>query len=204
MTIERGQDWGRETEVPPDLVVSTNDARTCELVAAGRAVAAVKGDVAVTLGSRVAPKAGSRGRKLPVDLLDVMLRVGGEPRRCVAVAHVEIGQPWWRGGRWRGAAHFVMNTGHWRSHDIVPRGHPNDGRFEVMTVSAGMSARQRWLAWRRSVLGTHLPHPGLSVSSLTETSFAGRHLVVRVDGRRVRGVSEVEVRVRPDAGWLWM
>ena len=112
MTIERGQDWGRETEVPPDLVVSTNDARTCELVAAGRAVAAVKGDVAVTLGSRVAPIAGSRGRKLPVDLLDVMLRVGAEPRRCVAVAHVEIGQPWWRGGRLRGAAHFVMNMGH--------------------------------------------------------------------------------------------
>ena len=49
-----------------------------------------------------------------------------------------------------------------RAHDVAPRAHPNDGRFDVVEVSAAMPARARLQAWRRLATGTHVPHPDIT------------------------------------------
>ncbi len=84
--------------------------------------------------------------------------------------------------------------------DVVPRGHPNDGKLDLLRVDPAMPARVRWQAARRARTGTHLPHPQLAVSQPTavELTFA-RPLHLWVDGRRWHTAAAVRLTVEPDA-----
>jgi diacylglycerol kinase family enzyme len=80
--------------------------------------------------------------------------------------------------------------------DVSPRGHPADGRVEVIAVDDGLGLRARLQARRRLRTGTHLPHPAIS----TRSSRAGewvfdRPMAVAVDGRRHRGVRTLRFEV---------
>lgn len=203
MTIERGREWGGEGVVPSDLVVVSRDREACRAVLGGAPVSVIGGDLALTIGSTAAPAVGATARALPIDVLEVVMSRSSGEVRTAAVAHVVVSNPWWRGGRWRGETNFVMNVEYLAGRDVAPRGHPNDGRFEVVSVAREMNLRQRSIAWRRSRLGNHLPHPMLRLRSESRLVVVGTRLVVAVDGRRWRGVGRVEVAVRPDAGTVW-
>jgi diacylglycerol kinase family enzyme len=83
---------------------------------------------------------------------------------------------------------------------VAPRAHPNDGRFDVVEIAAGMRLRERWEARRRLPTGTHVPHPSISVRTATSWGWsdpAGAH--VWVDGVDIGQRTAVDVTIRPDA-----
>jgi diacylglycerol kinase family enzyme len=68
------------------------------------------------------------------------------------------------------ATTVVVATGQFlRGADLVPRGHPGDGRLEVQVY--GLDPGQRAPMRGRLAVGTHVPHPGI-------TEASGRHVVV--------------------------
>lgn len=68
-----------------------------------------------------------------------------------------------------------------RGHDIVPGGHPGDGRAEVQVYRV---ARREWRALRRRLAtGIHLPHPAIVTSSVRHYELASaRPFPVELDG----------------------
>ena len=93
-------------------------------------------------------------QRLPLDALRVRL----DDVDMLAVAHVVARHGWWRG-----PLLAVLNCAYIGDWNVAPRAHPNDGRFDVVEVSAAMSVRQRLQARRRLPLGTHVPHPQIAV-----------------------------------------
>jgi len=82
--------------------------------------------------------------------------------------------------------------------DVVPRGHPGDGRVEVQVYA--LRPGERRAMRRRLADGTHVPHPRI-------TQATGRVVVVRAparvplvtDGRPHGAPEEVRLEVRPGA-----
>jgi hypothetical protein len=190
MTIRKGHEWGTEVDRPTDLLVASSDTELARLLAldAVPPLAVGGGDVHRSLGS---PTAGPRVRRVDMDAL----RVDADGEVMVAVAHVVARRSWWRG-----PIVGVFNVEHRGSWDVAPRGHPNDGRAEIVEVDASMGVRARLQAWRRLPTGTHLPHPAIHVASRPDDRWDfERPMHLCVDGRRLGSVSELRVTVVPDA-----
>jgi len=198
VTVRRGEDWGRRAARPADVVEVADDAAAAALVDAAR------------WEGRPAPKVGLRGGDLrrtlgggaPVDHLadsvgeypiDVGLAVLGGVERAF-VAHLVA-----RGSWWRGEVVAAMNAEHLGTWDVAPRGHPNDGRLDVLHV-VDLGLGDRWKAWRRLPTGTHVPHPGIELRPTAAVDLVlGRPLTVWLDGRRAGTTDHLVVRVEPDA-----
>ncbi|MCU1345277.1 MAG: hypothetical protein JWL70_1543 [Acidimicrobiia bacterium] len=129
---------------------------------------------------------------LPVDLAVAVL----DDRQYCFVAHLVARKTWWRG-----EVVAVMNAQFIGAWDVAPRGHPNDGRLDVVHVDAAMSRRARWQARGRLSTGTYLPHPQIATRSVKEwTTVLADPLDVWLDGVRVaREVRQISVRCVPDA-----
>lgn len=204
MTIKPGQAWGRSVPRPPGLVVVHSDVELARAISQerGSPIGVGGGDLARTLG--VTPSSASTLTTRPtvneylIDLLEVRLDGAEEP--IVACAHVVARSPWGSGHWLRGRILVVMNAefiGEW---DIAPRGHPNDGRAEVVEVEASMSLRERFAARRRLATGAHVPHPRIATRSIRAGSWTfERPLEIVADGRRIGRASALSVRVVPDA-----
>lgn len=193
MTIKRGVDWGEEVEHPTEPVELTSDAAVAASIASGesRPLLVRGGDLHRSLGSPVGPAT----RRLAIDVI----RVTADGAAAIAVAHVVVRR---RGplGWWRGPIIAVMNVDHVGPWDVAPRAHPNDGRLDIVEVSAVMSVRHRWQARRRLATGTHLPHPAITNRPTVEASFEfAEALSVWVDGVNQGTVRALHVRVEPDA-----
>jgi hypothetical protein len=208
MTIKPGQAWGRPVPRPPDLLVMHSDVELARAVSheRGSPVGVGGGDLARTLGVTAARAATLA--TLPtvneylIDLMEVRLDDAEEP--IVACAHVVARSPWSSGHWLRGRILVVMNAefiGEW---DLAPRGHPNDGRVEVVDVAASMSARERVAARRRLPTGTHVPHPSIATRTVRTGSWRfERPLDVVVDGRRVDRASTLSIDVLADAATVY-
>lgn len=191
MTIEKGATWGEPGLLPVDAVVCLDDAAVAS--AADRVVVASGGDLHRGLGSPRAKSPGDECIILPVDLMRVSVETADGTRVVVpAAAHVCIGRFGARGG-------FLglINAGFVDGSNLAPRGHPGDGQVELVTMEANVPWRQRWMARRRAVTGTHVPHPMIRVTALDswEADVAGGEL--RVDGVVVAGARRVAVSVEP-------
>lgn len=207
MTISKGTPWGRAVGRPVELLTAETDAELTARLEARRRdpaappVAAAAGDMARTLG--VTTLAGrSTLTELPIDLFDVRLgERDGELRRLVGCAHVVMRPPAWRGGWLRGRVVVVMNAEFIGDWDVAPRGHPNDGRVEVLELGAALGVRQRLAAHRRVRTGTHVPHPLITTRSIRRGSWTfERPVAVFVDGVDAGTAQRVELDVIPDAG----
>jgi hypothetical protein len=208
MTIKPGQAWGRPVPRPSDLVVVHSDIELATAISQerGSPIGVGGGDLARTLGVTSARADTLTTRptvnEYPIDLLEVRLDGADEP--IVACAHVVARSPWSSGHWLRGRILVVMNAefiGEW---DIAPRGHPNDGRVEVVDVDASMSTRERMAARRRLPTGTHVPHPSITARTVRTGSWQfERPLDVVVDGRRVDRASMLSIDVVPDAATVY-
>lgn len=190
MTVRKGAEWGERIARPDGLVVATSDAELAELVDGGSAapLAVAAGDLRRTLGDGVA---GPMVQRVPLDAL----RIVADGVELCAVAHVVARRSWWR-GRVVG----VFNCEHLGRWDVAPRGHPNDGRAEVIEVDATMPVRARVQAWRRLPSGTHVPHPAIRVSQCTTATWEfAPPLTLYADGRRRGTVRRLTVMVEADA-----
>jgi hypothetical protein len=127
------------------------------------------------------------GRAAPVVGL-----LGGVERAFVA--HLVARRSWWRG-----EVVAAMNAEHLGPWDVAPRGHPNDGRLDVVHV-VDLGLHDRWKAWRRLPTGTHVPHPAISVRPTASADLALRRpLRVLLDGRPAGSTDHLAIRVDPDA-----
>lgn len=201
MTIRPGESWG-ETVPLGDVVVAQADRRLVEIAAErpGADVAVQGGDLWRTLGARRLPDdrvPEAQVLRVPVDVVDVELPDGSAHR---AAAHVVLRRPWTSGGWFRGEVVAVMNAEWWNELDVVPRGHPNDGRVEVIRLDPSVGPRQRLAIRRRMRSASHLPHPGLTTRSVRAATIeVDRPAVVLVDGSAVGTATSVSVTVVPDA-----
>ena len=76
----------------------------------------------------------------------------------------------------------VANGQFLRGADLVPRGHPGDGRLEVQVY--GVPPRQRAPLRRRLRAGGHLPHPQIATATGRRVEVRWSHPVpLEVDGR---------------------
>jgi hypothetical protein len=199
MTIGRGAAWGDRVAPPSGMIEAHDDAAFVRL-ALGPPPASVRltgGDLARTVGAASARVGtGSTVLALPVDLLELTTDIGD----FTACAHVVARPPWSRGGPWFGALVVVMNVQFIGDWDVAPRGHPNDGRAEVLQIDGSLPLRQRLAVRRRLPLGTHVPHPGIATRSVRDATFEFRRpMVLRVDGVDVGAARSMAVHVHPDA-----
>jgi hypothetical protein len=202
MTIRKGEAWGTIGPVPAGAVRVHSDAELHRNVHAARTRSTTM-PVFVLLGGSLMRAVGGSGDAarlagevalLPVDLV----RVGLDDTTTWAVAHViaRRSRRWWL----RGPIVAAMNAEFIGDWDVTPRGHPNDGRIDLLEVSAAMSVRDRWRAMKRLPSGTHLPHPEISVqrTATAERTFE-RPMRVWVDDVVMGETRTLRLTVEPDA-----
>ena len=198
MTIRKGEPWGEVGTLPEDGVVVRSDAAARAVVTAARradaplpALGLLGGDLCRALGGTGDEDRlrSSGATVVPVDLGAVLV----DGRLHWFVAHLVARRGWWRG---RVVA--VMNAQHLGPWDVAPRGHPNDGRLDVL--DGDLSLGDRWKARSRLRTGTHVPHPGITerhVAALQLELAPGTH--VWLDGEDVGPARSLSIRVEPDA-----
>jgi len=210
--IRPGEEWGRPTTAAPDLEVAGGDADLAAAVSAcGGALVRFRPDGTSDLAGAVGlgPGPSSRGIELPLDLLRLddgraganMVVIGAPPdavgrfsRRFGANVRVDD-KPLFHGP----CTTIVIATGQFRRGlDLVPRGHPGDGRAEVQVYC--VRARERPELRARLATGTHVPHPGITQRSGARIDVtADRRVALEVDGRPESATDLVRIRVEPNA-----
>jgi len=201
MTIKPGRPWGERRVPPSALERADSDGDAAALIAGGhREFLLTGGDMWRTVGG----SASHDGlcTVVPVDLLTVEFGVGDIVEHTWALAHAAFDRS--NGALGRGEVSYVMNAQYLRQWDLAPRGHPNDGRMDVVTISADMSWRQRRLMRRRLTTGTHLPHPRISTQSLADPWTADGPGTLSLDGTRVVSVEWVRIGLEADALTIWI
>ena len=146
---------------------------------------------------------------LPVDALVLddgslslnlcVLGVAPDRLRWSTAAHdVEVlldGRPWFAGR----ATTVVVASGQFlRGNDLVPRGHPGDGKAEIQVYELRRGERRAMRA--RLPTGAHLPHPRIRSRTAGSVEVRGpTPLALEVDGEVRTPVSGLRIRVEPGA-----
>lgn len=213
--IRRGEPWGRPAGDAPELVVEGSDRELARAGADPTTGVVVwhptpGSDLARSLGWSADHRAPPRDLLLPLDLLRVVgvgpavnaVVLGCPPRRLrwhhrpFGVEITVDGRP---SSRCRATTVIVASGQFVEGDDLVPRGHPGDGRVEVQTYAVPPS--QRAELRRRLHIGAHLPHPGITQRVARERVVieASRPVRCFVDGHRGARRRTVEVSVEPSA-----
>jgi hypothetical protein len=225
--IRPGEEWGRPSAAAPDLEVRGSDADLAAAIAT-RPGALVRfapdptSDLAgaVGLGRGVAPNTGGGGVEVALDVLSLtdgrtavnMIVVGSPPdassgrfvrrivptgfgvRRFGATVRVDD-RPVFHGP----CTGIVIATGQFRNGlDVVPRGHPGDGRAEVQVYA--VPGRERRQLRARLATGTHVPHPKITQRTGARVFVSvDRPVPVELDGRPAPRSDRIDVEVVPNA-----
>jgi hypothetical protein len=212
--IRPGEPWGSPASAPADLEVGGDDAALAAAVAAapGALVAFRPGpgsDLARAVGLRPGSEATVPATELPIDAL----RIAGDGLACNAVVlgeppdrlrwasaarslEVDVdGHPWFAGA----ATSVVIANGQFlREADLVPRGHPGDGRLEVQVYE--LRRRERRAMRRRLATGAHVPHPRIRSRTARRVEVRARNVwALEVDGVRAQPVRQLAAEVVPAA-----
>lgn len=203
MTISKHLEWGRDILKPEDLVICQDDAAASRLLTllVGESkhlpIIAIKSSkLARALGTNGAQLESKSMRALPFDLIKInFTNSSNEKVMVIAIGYALLRNSWWRG-----EITAVLNTSFIDDWDCAPRSHPNDGKFDVVTVGSQMRPMQRLIASRRLRLGTHLPHPQISTHQATSLELSSNALPnLFVDGQRFAKVSQISFALLPDA-----
>jgi hypothetical protein len=211
--IRPGEPWGRPATAPADVEVSGGDAELASAVAATpgglvRFHPDASSDLAAAVGLRAGAEPAAPASELPVDavrLADglacnaIVLGVAPDDLRWTSPAReVEVaidGGPWFAGH----ATTLVIANGQFlRGADLVPRGHPGDGRLEIQVYSLRRAERRAMR--RRLATGTHVPHTRIRTRAARAVDVrASRLLALEVDGRARAAVTTLHAEVVPGA-----
>jgi len=199
MTIHKGQQWGDLRVPPEDLVIADSDAELRHILDGDDAwppvVGLSGGDLMRTVGGSGHLARFTSGQPLPHLPIDVVRVVADESRETLFVAHLVARRGWWRGEVWA-----AMNAEFFGTWDLVPRGHPNDGKIDIVTASADLSVRQRSMTRRRLKIGTHMPHPHISMTSRASATIQlAEATPLWLDGERWERAQRIDLTVVPDA-----
>jgi hypothetical protein len=219
MVIRKGEAWERPAAGPPEWTLHGTDA---ELAAAVRGrpgtrvgLDPARGcDLARALGLQ--PTGGAGPREAPAhDLaVDALRVVVGDDRELFGVNLLALGTApdrlsWWsrrasvtvsvdgRVVHEGTASSVVVASGQYlRGADVVPRGHPGDGRLEVQVYAPRRGEAHE--VRRRLAVGTHLPNPRIhQTSGTTVEVVTARTWPIELDGIPVPGASRIRITVIP-------
>jgi hypothetical protein len=216
VTLRKGVPWGRPASAPADVVVDGDDADLAAAVAEQPGArlsfrAAPGSDFARAVGLTAASDSAI---ELPCDVLEVE----ADGTRQTAVNMVVFGtapdrQRWWSRARrvlvrvdgrvvhdGDASGVVIANGQHLRGYDVVPRGHPGDGRAEVHVYALRRGERRAMRSRLRD--GTHLPHPRIVTASSSgpiDVWAAEGIRPLEIDGRSRSPVTGLTVTVRPGA-----
>jgi len=215
--IGKGREWGRPARSEADVVVVGDDrALAAQVAATPGALVAFRPNVRSALARAIGLAPGDEaatGTELTMDALD--LEAGGDGP-VVAVNLVVFGTPPERLSRWTRAARVDIRTddeewfagrastvviavGQWRHGvDLVPRGHPGDGRVELQAYAPAPGERRAMR--RRLASGSHLPHPRIMTRTVRRVAIsAARPLPLEVDGEARPTATSLVATVRSGA-----
>ena len=191
MTISKGSAYGEPgASLAADGIRCGSDDEARRVLEAARAagrpfppIGLIAGDMARTLGGR-----GALDVAFPVDLGQVLV----DGRLHLFVASCVVRNRWWTRAVAVGNAQWL---GEW---NLWPRGHPNDGRLDLLDARLPLGDLRKVRA--RLPTGSHLPHPGLAVRRVrAETLQLDRPLEVWLDGQRIGTGRTFAFRCVPDA-----
>jgi hypothetical protein len=198
MTIRKGEQWGTRIPTPSLIRRVHNDAELAQCLSS-EFISVSGGDIFQTLGAPIPVRSEEECTLLSIDALQVrvVMRDGSE-EIFTASSRVEIGSflsPF----RQRKFV-CITNGGVVKGRNLAPRAHPNDGRFDYMTVDSSMTLRHRLIARKKAETGTHVPHPMISVRQ--DETFAAmrsdRGEKLCIDGIGATNWAEVFVTITPD------
>lgn len=212
--IRKGEPWGQAADGPPDVDIAGDDAELARVVTE-RPGAHIRyrptedSDLARVVGIT---NSSTGATEVPMDVLEIdasNLKVTSVNMLVLGVAPDRV--RWWHRMRFvtvhvesrcihAGPATTVVvaNGQFLRGHDLVPRGHPGDGRAEVQiyAIDRGERAEMRL----RSGTGTHLPHPQIATAVGRSIQIAWAQTVpAEVDGHPRGAVRSVSIHVVPGA-----
>lgn len=224
MGVHKGEPWEtRGAGATPVRTVTGDDRALADAIAAGPPGVRVawrpdrSADFARVVGlAPTAPSTGSGG-DLRCDAIEIdtsrvervavnLLVVGTAPdrqhrfTRSVGLRVVVDGRVVHDGPA---AAVVVANGQFLRGRDVVPRGHPGDGRLEVQVYA--IRGRERAAMRRRLARGDHLPHPAIRQvgGRDVEITATGPRPRIEIDGRAtgpgLAAGASLRARVRPGA-----
>lgn len=208
--IRPGEPWGGPATGPADVRGGGDDAALAALVAAhpgARVAFAPDGsDLARAVGLAGPPRGDV---ELVLDALDVAtvglavnLLVSGVAPDRLRAGHrrhaVEVDVDGRRAFGGRATTVVIANGQFRRGADLVPRGHPGDGRLEVHVFA--LAPGQRATLRRRLPGGGHLPHPALHTAAGRQVRVEwDRARPLEVDGARRGRRAVVEAQIVPGA-----
>ena len=191
MTISKGSAYGEPgAALPEGGVRCATDGEARRVLETARrtgrpfpALGLGGGDLARTLGG-----SGALDVAFPVDLGQVLV----DGRLHLFVASCIVRNRWWTRALAVGNAQWL---GEW---NLWPRGHPNDGRLDLL--DARLPIRDLGKVRARLRTGSHLPHPGIRERRVrAETVQLERPLGVWLDGDRIGEGRTFAFRCLPDA-----
>ncbi|MBT96131.1 MAG: hypothetical protein CL431_09195 [Acidimicrobiaceae bacterium] len=184
--------WESEIDRRSELHVAYDDKDIVKLFQSGEVLISLRGgNLYKSLGgnNNVTSLDDTKSIALKLDLGQIEL---GESKYLFA-SHCRIAnflQPW--------RSTFIVNSPVIRNRRISPKGHPGDGKFEMIEFS--MSLQQSMIAYRRSKSGDHVPHPDIKISrkSNCKIKFKKKQRV-SVDGKTVKFSRDFSMSVIPHA-----
>ena len=207
MTIRKNEDWGVTVTRPENLVICETDAAASQLATNYflqqkpiPAIAITRSNLSRALGTTGADIDSQNMQATPFDLIEITFADESKTgQRVLALGYGVLRKSWWSG-----EIVAAMNTSFIGDWDCAPRSHPNDGKFDLLTVKSQMKPTQRLIASRRLRLGTHLPHPQISVKQLTSfEADCSAEPNLYVDNRKFVCVNQCKFRLLPDALTLY-
>jgi hypothetical protein len=217
--IRPGEPWGSPTSAPADIEVSGDDAA---LAAAARLapgallrfVPDAASDLARAVGIPPGGLAATAGTALPMDALSVTVSPPAAPifacNMCVFgvppdrlrwsspsfAVEIELDGRTWFSGR---ASTIIVASGQFlRGLDVVPRGHPGDGKAEIHVYE--LKRRERRPMRARLATGAHLPHPRIRTRTAARVTLsAPRRPALEIDGVAGPASSRTTLEVVPGA-----
>jgi hypothetical protein len=224
--IRPGEPWGSPTSSEPDIEIAGGDAALAAAASTNPgALVRFRPDAGSDLARAVGITPGAVaaepvGTEVPLDLLEVAMAAAGAaiPVSEMAACNMCVfgtapdrlrwatpafdlvieldGRPWFSGG----ATTAVIAIGQFlRGNDLVPRGHPGDGKAEIQVYD--LARRERRPMRARLSTGAHVPHPRIHQrSARTITLRSDPPASLEVDGRPQPGsVSAGSISVVPGA-----
>ena len=207
MTIRKHENWGATVARPENLVICETDEAASRLATdfylqhkAIPAIAITRSNLSRALGTKGADSKSKNMQATPFDLIEVtFVDVSKIEQKVLALGYGLLRKSWWRG-----EIIAAMNTSFIGDWDCAPRSHPNDGKFDLLTVNSEMKPSQRLIASRRLKLGTHVPHPQIFVKQLTSfEADCSANPNLYIDNRKFSSVNQCKFRLLPDALTLY-
>jgi hypothetical protein len=212
--IHKGEEWGAPEPGPPDLVVTGGDADLAHALIGSRPGVLVafkpspESDLARAIG--ITADTPRRGFALPMDVIDlgdgtiaVNAVIAGPPPDQLTWRHPSGEMKMRLEGRdiglsTKGATTVVIANGQFlRGHNVVPRGHPGDGKLDIHLYRIGR--RERAGMRIRLPTGAHMPHQSIVTRTAVEFEVTSkRELTLEIDGRTMpQKVTRLHAKVLP-------